>query len=91
MLGINILLFVLISIFPLSAIEEMTLLHYEQGLEAYRNNQYDLAIQTFESILSKNVDSPELYYNLGNAFYRAGNIAGSIWAYESCLSLQPTY
>ena len=31
------------------------------------------------------------YYNLGNAFYRSGNIAGSVWAFESCLKLSPTH
>ena len=66
-------------------------LHYEKGVNAYRNNQYDLAIQEFESILDNNWDSPELYYNLGNAYYRNGNTSGSVWAYESCLRLSPIY
>ena len=66
-------------------------LHYENGLDAYRNNQYELAIQEFETILDNNWDSPELYYNLGNAYYRNGNTSGSVWAYESCLRLSPTY
>ncbi|SVD84850.1 uncharacterized protein METZ01_LOCUS437704, partial [marine metagenome] len=58
-------------------------MHYEKGLDAYRNNQHDLAIQEFETILNNNWDSPELYYNLGNAFYRRGNTSGAVWAYES--------
>jgi len=66
-------------------------LYYAKGLDAYRNNQYDLAIQEFETILDNNWDSPELYYNLGNAFYRNGNIAGAVWAYESSLSLSPAH
>ena len=65
--------------------------HYENGLRAYRNNQYDLATQEFEAILDNNWDSPELYYNLGNAYYRIGNTSGSVWAYESCLRLAPTH
>ena len=28
---------------------------------------------------------------IGNAFYRVGNIAGTIWAFESCLKLSPTH
>ena len=63
--------------------------NYEKGLTAYQNNQYELAIQTFEKILKNNWDSPELYYNLGNAYYRIGKNANSIWAYESCLKLNP--
>ena len=86
----------LISIIPILlctvfAVSASMNLHYEKGLHAYRNNQYDLAIQEFEIILDNNWDSPELYYNLGNAFYRHGNISGAIWAYESSLRLAPTY
>ena len=66
-------------------------MHYEKGLDAYLNNQYELAIQEFETVLDNNWASPELYYNLGNAYYRNGNISGSVWAYESCLSLSPTH
>ena len=76
---------------PLFAVSEDMSLHYEKGFHAYRNNQYELAIQEFETILDNNWDSPELYYNLGNAYYRNGNTSGSVWAYESCLRLSPTY
>ena len=64
---------------------------YEEGLDAYRNGQYDLAIQKFESIISNNWESVELYYNLGNAYYRKANISGAVWAYESCIKLSPIH
>ncbi|MBC8256537.1 MAG: tetratricopeptide repeat protein [Candidatus Marinimicrobia bacterium] len=76
---------------PLFAVEEEISQFYKNGMDAYKNGQYDLAIQEFESILSNNFDSPELYYNLGNAFFRSGNTAGAIWAFESCLKLSPTH
>ena len=85
----RLLLFTLI--FPLLAVKEEIPLHYENGMDAYRNGQFDLAVQEFEVILENNWDSPELYYNLGNAFYRSGNTAGAVWAYESCLKLSPTH
>ena len=77
--------------FPVFAITENIEQHYKKGLDAYRNDQYDLAIQEFESILSNNWDSPELYYNMGNAFYRIGNIGGTVWAYENCLMISPNH
>ena len=82
---------ILILLSPVFAVSESMVLHYENGLDAYRKTQYDLAIQEFETILDNNWDSPELYYNLGNAFYRNGNTSGSVWAYESCLKISPTY
>ena len=76
---------------PLFAVEEGISQDYKNGMDAYKKGQYDLAIQEFESILSNNWDSPELYYNLGNAFFRSGNTAGAVWAFESCLNLSPTH
>ena len=89
--GCKYILLLFTLIFPLLAVQEEIPFHYENGIDAYRNGQFDLAIQEFEVILENNWDSPELYYNLGNAFYRSGNTAGAVWAYESCLKLSPTH
>ena len=84
-------LLIFIFIIPIFAIENVFLLHYETGMDKYRKGQYDLAIQEFEIILSNNWVSAEIYYNLGNAYYRHGNISDAIWAYENCLKLSPTH
>ena len=64
---------------------------YQNGLDAYGNSNYQLAVQEMEEILKHNWESPQLYYNLGNAYFRQKNVAGSIWAYEKCLSLNPSH
>ena len=64
---------------------------YQNGLDAYRNSNYQLAVQKLEDILKHNWESPQLYYNLGNAYFRQKNVAGSVWAYEKCLSLNPSH
>ena len=51
-------------------------IYYDNGLSAYNKGQYDLAIQELNYILSLDFESPELYYNLGNAFYRRGEVGG---------------
>ncbi len=78
----------LISIGTLSgeSIQEAT---YQRGMDAYANEQWPLAIQEFESILRDGFEAEILYYNLGNAYYRAGQVAGSVWAYEKALILNP--
>ena len=91
MAGCKYILFFFALIFPLLAVQEEIAFHYENGMNAYRIGQFDLAVQEFEVILENNWDFPELYYNLGNAFYRNGNTAGAVWAYESCLKLSPTH
>jgi len=62
---------------------------YSEGLDAYKNGQYEFAIQNFERILDSDWESTELYYNLGNAQYQIENISGAVWAYEQCLKLDP--
>ena len=91
MSGLRIFLLLFFMCIPLLAVEEGISQYYKNGTDAYKKGQYDLAIQEFESILSNNWDSPELYYNLGNAFFRSGNTAGAVWAFESCLNLSPTH
>ena len=91
MTGPRIILIILSLSIVLFAAQNGTSVTYENGMDAYRKGQYELAIQEFESILSNNLESPEIYYNLGNAFYRLGKIAGAVWAYESCLKLSPTH
>ena len=91
MSGLRLFLLLFFIGIPLFAVEEGISQYYKNGMDAYKKGQYDLAIQEFESILSNNWDSPELYYNLGNAFFRSGNTAGAVWAFESCLNLFPTH
>ena len=62
---------------------------YRQGLEAYERGQWELSIQEFEAILKTGYGSHALYYNLGNAYYRTGDVAGAVWAYELALNLDP--
>ena len=91
MSGYKLIFLIVISFFQLFVLGNDVNTQYSNAVNAYKNNQYELAIQEFESILDKKWDSPELYYNLGNAFYRSGNIPGAIWSYESCLQLLPTH
>lgn len=55
---------------------------------AYAKEDYQTAISIYESLLSDNV-SPELYYNLGNAYYRLDDMPHAILNYERALLLSP--
>ena len=56
---------------------------------AYAAEQYDKAIELYESILKSYGDSYELYYNLGNSYYKEGKIAHAILNYERALLIKP--
>ena len=81
-----VLVLVLVGRLTAGATEEEV---YQRGVAAYANEQWSLAIQEFESILRSGYEAELLYYNLGNAYYRAGHVAGAVWAYEKALILNP--
>lgn len=54
----------------------------------YTKGNYQQAIKDYEDLL-KNGVSPEIYYNLGNAYYRTDNITKAVLAYERARLLSP--
>lgn len=56
---------------------------------AYAAEQYDLAIEAYESLLYTYGPSGELYYNLGNAYYKTGKTAHAILNYERAILIKP--
>lgn len=55
---------------------------------AYKKGDYQTAIRQYGELLHGGVSS-ELYYNLGNAYYRTDNLTQAIIAYERALRLSP--
>lgn len=54
----------------------------------YAKGNYQQAITDYKELL-ETTKSPELYYNLGNSYYRTGNITQALIAYERALKLAP--
>ena len=59
-----------------------------QADSAYVQEHYQKAISDYEQLLKQGV-SAELYYNLGNAYYRVDNITQAVLNYERALLLSP--
>jgi tetratricopeptide (TPR) repeat protein len=57
----------------------------------YANQSYLQAIDKYQSILSSGIQSSELYYNLGNSYYRLNEIHQAIYNYEKSLKLNPNF
>lgn len=55
----------------------------------YAKGNYENAVKLYESIIDKGLEAPELYFNLGNAYYRSNNIAYAILNYERAKKLDP--
>lgn len=58
------------------------------GDSAYMREDYISAIQIYETLLQEG-EAAELYYNLGNSYYKSDELAKAILNYERALLLQP--
>ena len=61
----------------------------ENADSEYSKGNYQQAINDYEELLKEGA-SAELYYNLGNAYYRTDNITRAIINYERALLLSPS-
>ena len=55
----------------------------------YTSEEYQKAIPVYEQILASGNESAKLYFNLGNAYYKAGEINKAILNYERAKVLAP--
>lgn len=56
---------------------------------AYSKGDYSKATKLYENILIEGKEASEIYFNLGNAYYKSNNIAFAILNYERALKLMP--
>lgn len=56
----------------------------------YNNEKYESAAKTYSYIIENQGIAPELYYNLGNCYYRLDSMAFAILNYERALKLDPS-
>jgi hypothetical protein len=57
--------------------------------QLYNKGRYLDAMRKYQYVLSKGFESPDLYYNIGNAFYKTGNTTYAILNYERARKLAP--
>ncbi|WP_281636894.1 tetratricopeptide repeat protein [Flavobacterium marginilacus] len=63
---------------------------FERGNDLYNKGKYDLAAKEYESVVAANKESVELYFNLGNCYYKLHQTAPAIYNYEKALVLNPS-
>ena len=61
----------------------------EEANNAYNQGLYDSSINLYNQVLSQNVESAELYYNMGNAWFKKGEVPHAILFYEKAKKLKP--
>lgn len=61
----------------------------QQAAQAYNSGDYAQAAENYETLISEGYFSADLYYNLGNAYYKDKKIAQAILNYERATLLAP--
>jgi tetratricopeptide (TPR) repeat protein len=63
---------------------------FAQANAQYAEGNYAEAAEQYQQVLAES-PSADLYYNLGNAYFKQGELAQSILAYERALRLEPSH
>ena len=63
---------------------------FNQGNEAYANEQYLDAVETYQGAIDSSAESsPTILFNLGNAYFQLQDFPAALLAYERALTLEP--
>jgi hypothetical protein len=62
---------------------------WKRGNDAYLHGDYDAAVAAYEELDREDVVSPDLFFNLGDAYFKKGALGPAIWAFERAASLDP--
>lgn len=61
----------------------------QKASAAYSEGNFTKALESYEKLLKEEGESAEIYYNIGNCFYKLNKIASAILNYERALLLDP--
>ena len=62
---------------------------FQQANQAYQAQDFQQAIDLYQKILGQGYQGKEIYYNLGNTYFRLNNLGQAILNYEKALKLDP--
>ena len=74
--------------FPQNNLVKLELI-FNKANVLYEEKKYSEAIKLYESILKKGYESGYLFYNLGNAYFKKGELGKAILNYEKALKFIP--
>lgn len=63
---------------------------FAKGNSLYQRENYEAAIEQYKLIDELEMQSDELFYNLGNAYYKLNKVAPAIYYFEKALKLNPS-
>ena len=64
--------------------------NFDEGIKAFKDKDYDTAIDKFQASLVQSQDDIASYYNLGLAFHENKFYGKAIWSFEKVLKISPS-
>lgn len=64
---------------------------FSKANDFYKTGQYANAIELYLNIEKSGLESDDLFFNLGNSYYKLNKVAPSIYYYEKTLKLNPMH
>lgn len=64
---------------------------FDRAVAAYEQEDFAASIEAFEQLVTEGVVSPEVFFNLGNAYRKSGKLGAAIANYERALYLNPAF
>lgn len=83
--AVPVLLALVVISAPVHAQEEL----YQQGNQLYQAESWPEAISAYKSVLSAGFEGADVYYNLGNAYFKSGELGLAILNWERAAGLEP--
>jgi tetratricopeptide (TPR) repeat protein len=83
----NVVLLILIVLFPFYISGQNK--DISKAIDAYNNKDFQKAIVIYTELLSGNNFSPDLYYNLGDSYYKNGEFGKALLYFEKALKYEP--
>ena len=85
----RLLLLLLVLCLPLFTLAQDAPALFEKGNEQFAKEKYKDAIASYQKIINEGYQSAMVYFNLGNAFYKSGDIPSALLYYEKAHKLAP--
>ncbi|MDF1574412.1 MAG: SH3 domain-containing protein [Bacteroidales bacterium] len=64
---------------------------FDHANDLYQQGLFESALEEYNAVILSGFESADLYYNMGNAAYRANSIGHAILYYEKALKMEPAH
>jgi tetratricopeptide (TPR) repeat protein len=62
---------------------------YNSANQYYASKEYQNALRLYSELIERGIKNPHLFFNLGNTYFKLGQLGYAILYYEKALSLRP--